>query len=93
MIGQLRTLAHLEGLTLLGLLFITMPLKYLMDMPQPNYILGMFHGVLFVLYVGYVVRAKNVFGWNLKTTFLALAASVIPFGTFWADKKIFKVAA
>lgn len=62
-------------------------------MAQPNYIIGMIHGVLFIVYVAIVVQAKYVFNWNFKTTFFALAASVIPFGTFWADRKIFKVAA
>ncbi|KAA3632548.1 MAG: DUF3817 domain-containing protein [Bacteroidetes bacterium] len=93
MVKRLRAIAFVEGTSLLALLFITMPLKYLMDMPQPNYVLGMIHGVLFIVYVALVIQAKYAFNWNLKTTFLALAASVIPFGTFWADKKIFKLAA
>lgn len=92
-IKRLRTIALWEGLSLLALLFVTMPLKYLMDMPQPNYYLGMVHGLLFIIYVFYVIQAKMDFNWNLKTTFLALVASIIPFGTFWADKKIFKLNA
>ncbi len=92
-IKRLRAIALLEGVSLLVILFITMPLKYLVGMHQPNYVIGMMHGVLFILYVAIVVQAKFAFNWNLKTTFFALAASVIPFGTFWADKKIFRVAA
>lgn len=89
-LGRLRLLAFVEGTSLLMLLFITMPLKYLLGYPGPNYILGMVHGVFFILYVMAVVQVKFSHGWTSKTTLLALLASVIPFGTFWADKKLFR---
>jgi integral membrane protein len=92
-IKRLRVIALIEGVSLLVILFITMPLKYLMEMPQPNYVIGMMHGVFFILYVALVIQAESIFKWGSKNTLLALAASVIPFGTFWADKKIFKVVA
>ena len=92
-IKRLRVIALVEGVSLLAILFITMPLKYLMDMPQPNYVLGMLHGVFFIAYVAFVIQAESVFKWGSKNTLLALAASVIPFGTFWADKKIFRALA
>ena len=40
-LGRLRLLAHLEGISYL-LFAITMPLKYLMDIPEPNYVVGGF---------------------------------------------------
>jgi len=89
-IGRLRIIAFIEGMSFLLILFITMPLKYLMDMPEPNKVVGVFHGVLFILYIIAVIQGKFSFNWNGKTTFLALVASVIPFGTFWADAKYFK---
>ena len=58
-------------------------------MPQANMVIGMIHGLLFMLYVLAVIQAKIAWNWNWKNTFLALIASVIPFGTFWADKKLF----
>jgi integral membrane protein len=42
------------------------------------------------LYIIAVIQGKFSFNWNGKTTFWALLASVIPFGTFWADAKYFK---
>lgn len=89
-IGRLRIIAFAEGFSFLLILFITMPLKYLMDMPEPNKIVGMAHGLLFILYILAVVQAKYSFSWNAKTTFWSLLASIIPFGTFWADAKYFK---
>lgn len=88
-IGRLRLLALLEGISFLIILFVTMPLKYFMDAPMPNKVVGMAHGVLFILYIVAVIVGQFTFRWDIKTTFLSLLASIIPFGTFWADAKIF----
>ena len=89
-LGRLRILAFVEGVSFLIILFITMPLKYAFAMPQPNKIFGMLHGLLFVMYVLAVIQIKIEQQWNGKKTMLALIASVVPFGTFWADKKLFQ---
>jgi len=89
-IGRLRIIAFVEGISFLLILFVTMPLKYFMDMPNPNKIVGMSHGVLFIIYILAVIQAKYSFEWSNKTTLLALAASIVPFGTFWMDAKYFK---
>lgn len=59
-------------------------------MPQAVSVVGMAHGVLFVWYVISVLVAKFEFRLSYKITALALLASLIPFGTFYADAKIFK---
>ena len=89
-LGRLRILAFLEGTSFLLILFITMPLKYAYDMPEPNKMIGMVHGVLFIAYIVLVLQIKFHLDWGNKKTFLALLASIIPFGTFWADKKLFR---
>ena len=89
-IGRLRVLAFVEGMSFLGILFITMPLKYAFQYPQPNKFFGMAHGILFVLYVLAVVQITIEQNWQFKKLFLALLASIIPFGTFWADQKLFR---
>lgn len=91
-IGRLRLLAFAEGVSFLLILFVTMPLKYLLAMREPNLVIGMAHGILFVMYIYAVLQMRGLRGWDMKTTFLALLASVIPFGTFWADKQIFSKA-
>lgn len=85
-----RITALLEGISFLVILFVTMPLKYFYDNGDPNKAVGMAHGILFVLYVVVVLMAASEFKWSRKNTFLALLASIIPFGTFWADVKIFR---
>jgi len=80
----------MEGLSYLAILFVTMPLKYLLDMPEPNQIIGMAHGVLFILYIIGAIQLHFLLNWKIKLTALVLLASIIPFGTFYMDHKVFK---
>lgn len=89
-LGRLRVLAFTEGVSFLLLLGIGMPLKYAFGMPTPNRVIGMAHGLLFVLYVLLVIQCAIEFSWGWRKTGLALLASVIPFGTFWADARLFR---
>lgn len=82
--------AILEGFSYLFILFIGMPLKYGMDLPTPNYIGGMAHGVLFMLYIALIFPTAKKLNWDLKTMGIGALASIIPFGTFWFDKKYLK---
>jgi integral membrane protein len=88
-LGRLRITAFLEGCSFL-LLGFTMILKYKYDMPLPNYIVGMSHGVLFILYVILLIQVGIQKKWNLSKLFLGFIASLLPFGTFVADVKIFR---
>lgn len=85
-----RIIALLEGVSFLVLLFIAMPLKYGFDMPEAVKHVGMAHGVLFVAYilVLMVIRSEN--NWSTSLTLKSLVASVLPFGTFYADKNWWK---
>ena len=47
-----RMIALAEGISFLTLLFIAMPMKYFMGMPEVVRVVGSIHGVLFLLYVG-----------------------------------------
>ncbi|MBK9591508.1 MAG: DUF3817 domain-containing protein [Crocinitomicaceae bacterium] len=88
MIRLFRRIALLEGISFLLILFVTMPLKYIWNIPEPTYYIGMAHGVLFVGYVALAIYVHFYARWNFLTLFLVLLASLIPFGTFVADSKI-----
>ncbi len=85
-----RIIALLEGLSYLLLLFIATPIKYLLDDPQYVKLLGMPHGLLFVAYVALAILFKKQFSWNNKTLLIVLLGSIIPFGTFYIDRKYLK---
>ncbi len=80
----------MEGVSFLVLLLIAMPLKYLAGLPAAVKHVGMAHGVLFVLYVLLVVVVGIERGWSVRKMGLALLASLVPLGTFWADKHLFR---
>lgn len=82
-----RLISYLEGISYLLILFVTMPLKYLFASPEPNRVIGMAHGFLFLLYIVFAFLIKPEKKWNNKTLLIVLLCSVIPFGTFWMDKK------
>lgn len=89
-INILRITGFLEGISYLLLLGVCMPLKYIWETPEPTFLVGMAHGLLFVTYCLLVVVAMFKYKWGIMKTLLALIASLLPFGTFVADKHIFK---
>lgn len=89
-LGFLRIVALLEGISFLSLFMITMPLKRVYDIHEPNFIVGIAHGILFMLYVALVFWVNSDVKWNFKQQAGAYIASLLPFGTFIADAKLFK---
>ncbi len=85
---SVRWTALTEGVSYLILLFIAMPLKYGAGMDVAVSIVGMIHGVLFIALVGALcwAKAKSPLTWPLG--WLVLIASLVPFGAFWADRRV-----
>lgn len=87
----MRLLAFLEGISLLLLVFLAVPLKYGTGDPGFVRMLGPVHGALFLLFIintlSVGVEQKWVFH---KTTWKVLLACIIPFGTFYIDHKILR---
>ena len=92
-LGRLRLVALLEGVSLLVLLLVAMPLKYLAGQPAAVKQVGMAHGLLFVLYVFLLIQQSIERSWSFRKVLLGFVASLVPLGTFWADKKLFRPAA
>lgn len=90
MINIFRIIALLEGLSYLALLFIATPIKYLLDDPQYVKLLGMPHGILFMAYIVIANVLRKEMNWLSKEFYIILLASIIPFGTFYIDKKYLK---
>ena len=89
-LGRLRLTGILEGLSFIILLVIAMPLKYVAGKPEMVSIVGMAHGVLFILYISFSILAKFEYPWSWKKMFALWVASVVPFGTFYADYKLLR---
>ncbi|MGV8945201.1 MAG: DUF3817 domain-containing protein [Lutibacter sp.] len=87
MIKIFKICAIFEGISLLTLLFIAMPLKYIWNLPQMVEVVGMAHGLLFLLYVVLAIMVFYELKWSFKTLGIVMFASVIPFGAIYIDRK------
>ena len=87
MIRLFRSISLLEGVSLLILLFVAMPLKYIWGNPEYVRVVGMAHGLLFIAYIIFAIMTKFKLNWKIKTLLIVFIASIIPFGTFYVDKK------
>ncbi|MBM7631160.1 DUF3817 domain-containing protein [Geomicrobium sediminis] len=85
-----RRVGLVEGLSLITLLFIAMPLKYMFGVDQAVSIVGMAHGVLFLLYMAFVFLVTLTVRWSLKWFLGASVVAIIPFGNFVFDAKLKK---
>ncbi|MGB5363453.1 MAG: DUF3817 domain-containing protein [Aureibaculum sp.] len=82
-----RVIGLLEGISYLLLLFIAVPIKYVVGNEFYVKLLGMPHGILFIGYIILAIILKYELDWRNKMFWIILAASVIPFGTFYIDSK------
>lgn len=85
-----RLLALAEGVSLLVLFLVAMPLKYLMGKPLAVEIVGMIHGLLFIGYSLFLFYLGMRNSWSYRVMGISFISAFIPAGTFYADKKYFK---
>ncbi len=92
MLKIFKIIAILEGISYLALfsnmLFIKPANIFLYK--TLLYPIGMSHGVLFIGYLLLAFLLKKSQGWSLTTFGLILAASLLPFGTFYIERKYLK---
>ena len=90
MMRLFKIVAFLEGISLLvlfgNMLFIkpTNPELY----KTLLFPVGMTHGILFIAYIALATMFKIEENWSWKKYAMVCVASVLPFGTFYVEKKI-----
>jgi integral membrane protein len=89
-LSRLRFVGILEGVSYLLLLGVAMPLKYFMGEPLAVRVVGMAHGVLFMLYLLALVPVALDHKWSLKTVALGVLASIRPAGPFVFDHMVLR---
>lgn len=88
-VGRLRVIAFLEGISLLVLVGIAVPFKYIGHDAGMVKMMGPIHGALFLLFVVNTISVGVEQRWQFKeTTWKVLLACIVPFGTFYVDRKI-----
>ncbi len=88
-IGRLRIIGFLEGISLLVLIFIAMPMKHYYNNPSLTKFFGPVHGAIFLLFLFNTLSVGVEQNWKFKTTtWKIIVACFVPFGTFYIDSKI-----
>ncbi len=87
-LGRFRVISAIEGLSFLALVLIAMPIKYIGGDPQPVKIIGMTHGVLFIIFMLSLFEAKIRHEWQNGLTLQLFILSLIPFGALLIEKKV-----
>jgi integral membrane protein len=87
-LGRFRMVGLYEGISFLVLLCIAMPLKYYAGFPQAVKVVGMLHGILFVLYILALAHVTLANRWSFVRVIGAIIASLLPFGTFVLDARL-----
>ena len=90
MLKFFRIIAFLEGLSYLLLMGASIYKRIPSGNDEFVKILGMPHGLLFVGYIALAIFLQSTYKWNTKTFIIILVASLLPFGTFYIDKKYLK---
>jgi integral membrane protein len=94
MLKSFKIIAILEGISYL-VLFANMLLIKPSNIELYKsllYPIGMTHGILFIGYVLLAGLLKNSQEWNFKTSSIVLIASLLPFATFYVEKKYLRNA-
>ena len=82
-----RVVSFLEGVSYLLLMSLGLYYKYALNDPTFVKMFGMPHGILFMLYIILAAMLKKKMNWSGKTLGIVLLASILPFGTFYIDRK------
>jgi integral membrane protein len=75
-----------EGYSYLLLLFVAMPIKYVLHQPIYVRIVGSIHGLLFVSFMITILILLFKRQFELKNSAQAFVLSLLPFGTFFLHK-------
>lgn len=85
-VSFLRRIALLEAISFLMLLGIAMPLKYAWHMPMAVSVVGMIHGVIFVVLCWALVQVIKTARWPVSRAAIVFVASLLPFVPFFLDR-------
>ena len=92
MIKSFRIVALFEGISYVLLLFVAVPVKYLLGDPQYVKLLGLPHGIWFMIYIIMAILIYSEGKWSKQVFYRVLGASIIPFATFYVDYKHLRAA-
>lgn len=94
MLRILRLIALWEAISAILLFFVAMPIKYYfyqhLGLTEElakgfSYMVGLFHGALFVILALMLIAAWRIYKWSFVRLVKYLIISVIPIASFWIE--------
>jgi integral membrane protein len=86
-LARYRVLAYVVGVGLLALV-ASMIMEYVFDQPQYTAIVGPVHGFVYAVYLVLAVDLAIKARWSAKGTILVLVAGMVPFVSFFAERRV-----
>jgi integral membrane protein len=83
-----RVMAYVVGVMLLILVFVAVPLRYAAGVPEVSKVVSPIHGLLYIVYLVAAFDLALKARWTGKGTVLVLLAGVVPFLSFWAERRV-----
>ena len=87
-LGRYRVLAYVVGVMLLVLVLVAIPLRYAAGVPEVSRVVSPIHGFLYIVYLVAAFDLALKARFTAKGTLLVLLAGVVPFVSFFAERRV-----
>jgi integral membrane protein len=81
-------MAYVVGTLLVVLVFVGVPLKHFAGRPQVASVVGVAHGVLYMVYLATALHLALLRRWPLLKILVVFAAGLVPFLTFYMERRV-----
>jgi integral membrane protein len=83
-----RVMSYVVGVMLLILVLVAVPLRYAAGIPEVSKVVSPVHGFLYMVYLVAAFDLALKARWTARGTVLVLLAGVVPFLSFWAERRV-----
>lgn len=85
---RFRVLTLIQGASMLVMVFISIPMKHIWNIPQVVFAVGLINGELIIAYIPALVHVFFHDKWKISQGLFALITPFIPFAPFFLDVKL-----
>lgn len=84
---RFQVMAYITGISLIVLVFVIIPVRYIGDNETPSTYFSPFHGLMYFLYVLAAFDLVSRMRWSLGRLILIMIAGCVPFLSFVAERR------
>ena len=83
---RMRAVSRLEAITLVLLIGVAMPIKYIGGYAMATSVMGAVHGLSFMLYIWMLIQTVSGGGWIASEVVRLVLLAFVPFGGFTNER-------